>query len=41
MTAVEDRPWFAQFLPMDTFKRLQCQIALSHGDDDDEQAAKL
>jgi len=35
MTAVEDRPRFAQFLPMETFKCHRCQIALSHGDDDE------
>jgi hypothetical protein len=38
MAAVEDTP--AQFLPMDTFKCHRCQIALSHGDDDYEQAAE-
>ena len=41
MTPVEDRPRFAHFLPVcNTFKCDRCQIALSHSDDDDEQAAK-
>ena len=41
MTPVEDRPRFAHFLPVcNTFKCDRCQIALSHSDDNDEQAAK-